>query len=53
MSLSSIVLTSFVGAYNLDRVSHDNGPIKALLERISDNGVWHYVVAADAPMDVL
>jgi multisubunit Na+/H+ antiporter MnhG subunit len=53
MSLSSIVLTSFVGAYYLGRVSHDSGLVEALSERISNKGVWRCVVTADAPMDVL
>jgi hypothetical protein len=53
MSLPSIVLTSFAGAYYLGHVSHGNGLVEALSECIFDKGVWHCVVIVDAPMDVL
>jgi hypothetical protein len=53
MSLSSIILTSFVGAYYLGHVSHGSGPVKALSKHVSNKGVWRCVVTADAPMDVL
>jgi hypothetical protein len=53
MSLSSVVLTSFTGAYYLDCVSHGSRPVKALSKCVSDKSVWHCVVAVDAPMEVL
>jgi hypothetical protein len=53
MSLLSIVLTSFAGAYYFDGVSHGGGPIETLLEYVSDKGAWHYMVTINAPMDIL
>jgi hypothetical protein len=53
VSLTSIVLTSFIGAYYLGRVSHGSRPVEALSKSISDKGAWCCVVTADAPMDVL
>jgi hypothetical protein len=53
MSLSSIVLTFFAGAYYLGRVSLGSGLVKALSEHVFDKGVWRYVVTADVPMDIL
>jgi hypothetical protein len=53
MSLSSKVLTPFAGAYYLGSVSHDSGPVETLSERVLDEGAWCYMVAADAPVDVL
>jgi hypothetical protein len=53
MSLSSVVLASFIGVYYLGRVSHGSGPVEALLERISNKGAWRCVVTADGPIDVI
>jgi hypothetical protein len=53
VSLTSIVLTSFAGAYYLSGVGHDSGPIETLLERISNKGAWRCMVAANALVDIL
>jgi hypothetical protein len=53
VSLLSIVLTPFAGAYHLGGVSHGSGPVKTLPECVPNEGVWCYMVAVDAPVDVL
>jgi hypothetical protein len=53
VSLTSIVLTTFAGAYYLDGVGHGSGPVETLLECISDEGAWCGVVATNTPMDIL
>jgi hypothetical protein len=53
MSLSSIVLTPFVGAYYLGGVSHGSGPVETLSERVPDEGAWRCVVTIDTPIDIL
>jgi hypothetical protein len=39
--------------YYLSGVSHGSGPVETLLERVSDEGAWHYVVAENALVDIL
>jgi hypothetical protein len=53
VSLTSIVLTSFAGAYYLSVVGHDSGPIETLSERVPDEGAWRHVVTANAPVNIL
>jgi hypothetical protein len=53
MSLSSIVLTPFTGAYYLGCVSHDNGPVESMSKRVFNKGSWRYMVTVDASIDVL
>jgi hypothetical protein len=53
MSLLSIVLTPFIGAYYLGGISHGSGQAETLLEHVPDEGAWRCVVAADAPVNVL
>jgi hypothetical protein len=53
MSLSSIVLTSLARAYYLGGVSHDSGLVETLSKCIFNEGAWRFMVAIDAPMDVL
>ena len=52
VSLSSIVLTPFVGAYNLLGVGYYSGPIEALSECIFNQGPRRGMVTADSTMDV-
>jgi hypothetical protein len=51
--LTSIVLTSFIGAYYLSGFGHDSRLVKTLSEYIFDEGVWRYVVTANTPVDIL
>ena len=53
MSLSSVVLTPFVGAYDLLRVGYCSGPVEALSECVSDQGPQRGMVTADATVDVV
>ena len=52
MSLPSVVLTPFVGAYDLLGVGYYSGPVEALLECVSNQGPWHGMVTVDPTMDV-
>ena len=52
MSLPSIVLTPFAGAYNLLSVGYYGGPVEALSECIPNQGPWHGMVTADPTVDV-
>ena len=52
MSLSSIVLTPFVGAYNLLGIGYCCGPVEALSECIPNQGSWCSVMTADSTVDV-
>ena len=52
MSLPSVVLTPFVGAYDLLGVGYYSGPVEALLERVSNQGSRHGVVTIDPTMDI-
>ena len=52
VSLLSIVLTPFVGAYDLLGVGYRGGTIEALSECVSNQGPWRGVVTIDATMDI-
>ena len=52
MSLSSIILTPFVGAHNQLGVGNYGWPVEALLECIFDQGSRHDIVTADPTMDI-
>ena len=52
VSLPSIVLTPFAGAYDLLSVSYCSGPVEALSECVSNQGPQRDVVTADPTMDV-
>ena len=52
VSLPSVVLTPFTGAYDLLGVGYRGGPIEALSECISNQGPQRGVVTADPTMDV-
>ena len=53
MSLSSIVLAPFVGAYDLLGVGYYSGPVEALSECISNQGPRRGMVTVDPTMDVV
>ena len=52
VSLPSVVLTPFAGAYDLLGVGYRGGPIEALSECVSNQGPWRGVVTADPTVDV-
>ena len=52
MSLPSIVLATFAGAYDLLGVGYYSGLVEALSERISDQGSRRSMVTADPTMDI-
>ena len=52
MSLPSVVLTPFVGAYDLLSVGYRGGPIEALSECVSNQGPRRGMVTADPTVDV-
>ena len=52
MSLLSIVLAPFVGAYDLLNISYCSGPVEALSECIPNQGSRHDVTTADPTMDI-
>ena len=52
MNLSSVVLTPFVGAYDLLGVGYCSGPVEALLECVSNQGPRRGVVTVDPTVDV-
>ena len=47
MNLPSVVLTPFIGAHNLLGVGYSGGPVKALLEHVSDQGSRRGMVTTD------
>ena len=49
---SSIELATLAGPHNVGGVSDGGGPVKALPERVTHEGAWRSVMAADASMDV-
>jgi hypothetical protein len=53
VSLTSIVLTPFAGAYYLDGVGHGGGPVETLPERVLDKGAWCCLVVANTLVDIL
>ena len=52
MSLSSIVLAPFAGAYNLLSVGYCSGLVEALSECVSNQGSRRGVVTVDPTMDI-
>ena len=52
MSLPSVVLAPFVGAYDLLGVGYYSGPVEALSECVPNQGSRHDVVTTDPTMDV-
>ena len=52
VNLPSVVLTPFVGAYNLLSVGYCVGPVEALSECVSNQSSWCGVVTVDPAVDV-
>ena len=52
VSLPSVVLSSFAGAYNLLGIGYCGGPVEALSECIPNQGSWCGMMTADSTMDV-
>ena len=52
VSLSSVVLAPFAGAYDLLSVGYCSGLVKALSECVSNQGPWCGMVTADSTVDV-
>ena len=52
VSLPSVVLTPFVGAYDLLGVGYCSGLVEALSEHIPNQGSWHGMVIADPTVDI-
>ena len=52
MSLPSVVLASFAGAYDLLGVGHRGWPVETLSKCVSDQGSRCGVMSADPSMDV-
>ena len=52
VNLPSIVLTPFIGAYNLLGVCYCGGPVEALSECVSNQSSWCGVVTADPTVDI-
>ena len=52
VSLPSVVLTPFAGAYNLLGVDYCGGPVEALSECVSNQGARCDMVTADPTVDV-
>ena len=52
VSLLSIVLAPFVGAYDLLGVGYYSGPVEALSECVPNQGSRHGVVTIDPTMDI-
>ena len=52
MSLSSVVLAPFAGAYDLLSVGYCSGPVEALSECVSNQGSRRGVVTADPTVDI-
>ena len=52
MSLPSVVLTPFAGAYDLLCIGYRGRPVEALSKCVSDQSSWCGVVTADPAVDV-
>ena len=50
--MPSVVLTPFVGAYDLLGIGCCSGPVEALLEHVSDQGFRNGMVIVDPTMDI-
>jgi hypothetical protein len=53
MGLSCIVLTPFVGAYNVHGINHRGWPVESLLESVPDEGPRRSMVSIGTAVDVL
>ena len=51
VSLPSVVLAPFAGAYDLLGVGYCSGPVEALSECVSNQGPWHGMVTTEPTMD--
>ena len=52
VSLPSVVLTPFAGAYNLLGIGYYGGPVEALPKCIPNQGSWCSMMTADSTVDV-
>ena len=52
MSLPSVVLAPFAGAYDLLSIGYRGRPVEALSEHVSDQGSRRDMVATDPTMDI-
>ena len=52
MNLPSVVLTPFVGAYNLLDVGYCGGLVEALSECVPNQGPWCGMVTVDPTVDI-
>ena len=52
MSLPSVVLAPFIGAYDLLSIGYHGRLVEALSERVSDQGSRRGMVTADPTMDI-
>ena len=52
VSLPSVVLASFVGAYDSLSIGHRSWPVENLSERVSDHTPRHGMVPADPTVDI-
>ena len=50
--MSSVVLASFVGAYDLNGIDHCGWPVETLPEYVSDQGSRFGMMSADPSMDI-
>ena len=51
VSLPSVVLAPFAGAYDLLGVGYCSGPVEALSECVPNQGSWHGMVTIDPTVD--
>ena len=49
---SSVELATLASRHDVSGIGDRGGPVKALPERVTHEGAWRGVVAADASMDV-
>ena len=52
MSLPSVVLTPFAGAYDLLGIGYYSGPVEALSECVPNQGSRHGMVTANPTVDI-
>ena len=52
MCFLGVELASLAGPHNIGGVGDRGGPVKTLPKRVTHEGVWRGVMAADAGMDV-
>ena len=51
--LPGIELSTLTGLHDIGGVGDRGGPVKALSERVTHEGMWRGMVAADASVDVV